>query len=72
VTVQKERVHLNDPALDKLPEPVDLRPGRVDEDGVLDWDSWLDNSPPRPEQPIVVRLEYAGRDVPLAANPSLG
>ena len=68
--VQKELVHPEKTADDPLPESLDHRPGPVDEDDLLDWDVWLDSPPPRPERTVVVRLEYAGRDAPLAVNTS--
>jgi hypothetical protein len=69
--VHKKPVHADSAEHDRLPEPLELRPGPVDEEDLLDWEVWLDSPPPRPERTVVVRLDYAGRDAPLAVNPSL-
>jgi hypothetical protein len=70
VIVQKELAHPEKTEDARIPEAVDLRPGPVDEDDLLDWDVWLDSPPPRPERTVIVRLEYVGHDAPLAANTS--
>jgi hypothetical protein len=70
VIVQKDLIHPDNTEHDQLSESVDLQPGPIDEEDLLDWNVWLDSPPPRPERTIVVRLEYAGRDAPRAVNTS--